>query len=198
MVCREPTRAFRGISIDSSSHAGLLNDHASYSRFFEYRWRRPAPQTIIISPEGGEKIDAYLDTAQLKLDAAQTNGSMIVAIITSPPGSGPPPHRHGNEDEMFMVLQGSVRYLSNGQWTAPVPPGTIVYTPRGAVHTFQNVGDTDSRQLLVSTPSGFEKFYARSAEIFAQAGDSPPDIAQLLAISDEFGIEFVPPLVVPK
>jgi quercetin dioxygenase-like cupin family protein len=153
------------------------------------------PQTLIIAPDGGDTIHAYGDTAQVMLSGEQTNGSMVVAVGTSPPGGGPPPHRHRNEDEMFIVLEGKIRFLANGQWTEPLAPGSIVYTPRGVVHTFQNVGETLCRQWIIATPSGFERFFSRSAEVFAAAGGGgPPDVARLLAISDQSGIEFVPPL----
>ena len=157
------------------------------------------PQTLVIPPDGGRKISAYGDTAQIKLSGEQTNGSMVVALGSTPPGGGPPPHRHLNEDEMFMVVEGSIRYFANGQWTEPLEPGSIVYTPRGAIHTFQNVGETPCRQWIIATPSGFERFFDRSAEIFAQAGTGgPPDMARLMAISNEFHIEFVPPLPIPQ
>jgi quercetin dioxygenase-like cupin family protein len=153
------------------------------------------PQTLIIPPDDGDTIRAYGDIAQVKLSGEQTNGSMVVVVGTSPPGGGPPPHRHRNEDEMFIVLEGQIRFFANGQWTEPLAPGSIVYTPRGAVHTFQNVGETLCRQWIIATPSGFERFFSRSAEVFAAAGaGGPPDMVRLLAISDECGIEFVPPL----
>lgn len=153
------------------------------------------PETLVILPEDGDTIHAYGDTALVKLSGEQTNGSMVVVVGTSPPGGGPPPHRHRNEDEMFIVLEGKIRFLANGQWTEPLPPGAVVYTPRGVVHTFQNVGETICRQWIIATPSGFERFFSRSAEVFAAAAaGGPPDMVRLLAISDECGIEFVPPL----
>jgi quercetin dioxygenase-like cupin family protein len=153
------------------------------------------PQTLIIPPDDGDTIHAYGDTALVKLSGEQTNGSMVVVVGTSPPGGGPPPHRHRNEDEMFIVLEGKIRFLANGQWTEPLAPGTIVYTPRGVVHTFQNVGETICRQWIIATPNGFERFFSRSAEVFAAAGaGAPPDMVRLLAISADCGIEFVPPL----
>jgi quercetin dioxygenase-like cupin family protein len=152
----------------------------------------PSPQTLIIPPDDGDTIHAYGDTALVKLSGEQT---MVVVVGTSPPGGGPPPHRHRNEDEMFIVMEGKIRFLVNGQWSEPLAPGTIVYTPRGVVHTFQNVGETLCRQWIIATPSGFERFFSRSAEVFAAAGGGgPPDVARLLAISDQSGIEFVPPL----
>jgi quercetin dioxygenase-like cupin family protein len=155
------------------------------------------PQTLVVPPSGGKTLSAYGDTTQIKLSGEQTNGSVVVITNSTPPQSGPPPHRHWNEDEMFLVLEGKVRFLANGQWTEPLEPGTLIYTPRGVVHTFQNVGETPSRQLVIGTPSGFELFFAKSAEIFAavEAG-VPPDLARILAISEEHGIEFVPPLAI--
>jgi len=154
------------------------------------------PQTFVVPPEGGQTLHAYGDTAQIKLSGQETNGSMVVALGSTPPGGGPPPHRHQNEDELFLVVEGSVRFLANGQWTEPLAPGSIVYTQRGAVHTFRNVGETPSWQWIIVTPSGFETFFSKSAEVFAAAGGGPPDMARLLAISAEHQIEFVPPLVV--
>ena len=158
----------------------------------------PEPRTLVIRPGEGKTLFAYGDTAQVKLSGEQTNGSMAVALNATPPGGGPPPHRHHNEDEMFVVLEGSIRFLANGEWTEPLPPGSIVYTPRGAVHTFQNAGETPCRQLVIATPSGFEQFFSKSAEAFAAASQAGmPDLSRLLAISEEYQIEFVPPLVVP-
>jgi hypothetical protein len=76
-------------------------------------------------------------------------------------------------------------------------PAVSRYTPLGVIHTFQNVGETPSRQLVIGTPSGFELFFSKSAEIFAAAeAGGPPDMARILAISEEHGIEFVPPLAI--
>ena len=153
-----------------------------------------APQTLVVPPDSGRKVHAYGDTSQIKLSGEETNGAMVVTLASTRPGSGPPPHRHRNEDEMFLVVEGRIRYFANGQWTEPLEPGSIVYTPRGAVHTFQNVGETPCRQYIIITPSGFEQFFAKSAEVFMAAAGGPPDLARLLALSDEYGIEFVPPL----
>jgi quercetin dioxygenase-like cupin family protein len=153
------------------------------------------PQTLIVAPDEGKTLHAYGDTAQIKLSGEQTKGSIVIALGTTPPGGGPPPHRHHNEDEIFLVVDGTVRFLANGEWTQPLKPGTIVYTPRGAIHTFQNIGETPCRQWIMATPSGFEQFFSKSAEVFAAVGAGGiPDMARILAISSEHQIEFVPPL----
>jgi len=84
-----------------------------------------------------------------------------------------------------------MRFLVNGEWRE-VGPGGVVYVPRGSVHTFQNIGTTPCRAWIIATPSGFENFFAKSAEVFAAAG--PPDMERVLSICDDHGIEFVPPI----
>lgn len=137
-------------------------------------------------------LQAFGDTVQVKLRGEQTQGSMTVVLDTTPPGGGPPPHIHHNEDELFLVLEGQYRFLANGHWTDVLGAGTVFYSPRGALHTFQNVGDTPCRHWVIATPSGFEQFFARCSDVFAQA--PPLDMAHILTISAEHGLEFVPPL----
>jgi uncharacterized cupin superfamily protein len=97
-------------------------------------------------------------------------------------------HYHLNEDEIFHVLEGQAAFLVNGKWHE-VGPGGAAYMPRGVVHTFKNVGKQPSRMLISTTPSGFEKFFARCAEEFATPGG--PDMARIIEIGIEHGIHFV-------
>ena len=155
------------------------------------------PRTLIIPPQAGNVLHAFGDTVQVKLDGTQTNDSLVVAIGTTPPGGGPPPHIHHGEDEMFLTIEGRFRFFANGEWSNPVEAGGVVYTPRGALHTFQNTGDMPSRHWIITTPSGFEQFFAKCADVFAAAtaAGGPPDMGQILSISEEHGLEFVPPIV---
>ena len=149
----------------------------------------PSTPTIIHAGEG-PVLKAFGDTVQVKLSGGHTGGSLAVGLGETPPGGGPPPHLHRNEDELFLVLEGRFRFLAEGRWTE-VGPGGVVYVPRNAVHTFQNIGDTPGRQWILTTPSGFESFFGKCAVVFA-AGD-PPDMGRILGICGEHGIEFVDP-----
>lgn len=154
----------------------------------------PSLATLIVPPEGGEILRAFGDTLNIKLDRRQTGGAFTLAHNTTPPGGGPPPHLHRNEDEMFIVISGQLRYFANGAWTEPLPPGSVVYTPRGGIHTFQNVGDIPSEEWIIATPSGFEQFFARCVPHFVDKA-VPPDLSTVVQISDEHGIEYRPPLI---
>ncbi len=152
----------------------------------------PARQTIIVRPEQGRVLEAFGDKVQVKLNGGDIQGSLVLALDSVPPGNGPPPHIHHQEDELFIVMEGSFRFLADDGWSEPVGPGGVVYTPRGVRHSFQNAGSTTGRLWILATPSGFEQFFGECAEVFA-AGN-PPDLAKILRISSEHAIEYVPPL----
>jgi quercetin dioxygenase-like cupin family protein len=106
----------------------------------------------------------------------------------TPPGGGPPPHYHLNEDETFHVIERRVAFLLNEAWNE-VGPGGTAFMPRGVVHTFKNIGDQPSRMLITTAPSGIEKFFARCAAEFAKP--DKPDMCRLAEIGVEHGIHFV-------
>jgi mannose-6-phosphate isomerase-like protein (cupin superfamily) len=153
-----------------------------------------AKRTIIVQPSEGKVLHAFGDTIQVKLSGEETDGSLILGLGSTPPGHGPPPHIHHREDELFIVVEGSFRFLGENGWSEPVGPGGIAYTPRGVRHTFQNAGTTTGKQWVLALPSGFEKFFGKCAEVFALGG--APDMQRIIAIASEHGLEFVPPLAV--
>jgi quercetin dioxygenase-like cupin family protein len=142
----------------------------------------------IIREKDTRVLHAFGEEVTILLDGEQTAGKLTMWTEITPPDGGPPPHYHSNDDEMFYVLEGRVAFLVNGEWHE-VGPGGAAYMPRGVVHTFKNIGDQPSRMLLTTTPSGFEKFFARCAEEFAKPGG--PDMSRIIKIGAEHGIHFV-------
>ena len=74
------------------------------------------------------------------------------------PGFGAPAHVSASEDKLFIVLEGTLKYLI-GEKTEVVEPGARVQVPKGIVHGFTNVGPVDARHILVSTPRRHEEFF---------------------------------------
>ena len=149
---------------------------------------QPTPCTFAVPPSGGRVIQAFGDEIIIHLSAEDTGGKYAMFTDLTPPGGGPPPHYHLNEDEWFFVLEGRVEFYKDNVW-AEVPVGTAVFTPRGMVHAFRNPGDKPLRMLIQTAPAGFESFLICCADEFAKPG--PPDMKRIIEISAEYGIHFV-------
>lgn len=133
---------------------------------------------------GGERI-------VIKVGGSDTGQALAVVEDTVQPGYAPPPHIHVEENEIFYVLEGSFTFMLAGE-AISAPPGTVVTVPKGAVHTFQNVGDVPGKLLAVVWPAvAFENFVAEAGTPEQPPG--PPDIAFLLAAAERNGIVVPPP-----
>jgi quercetin dioxygenase-like cupin family protein len=143
---------------------------------------------LVVPPGQGRVVRAFGSELTFHLTGEQTEGRQMLATILAPPGDGPPPHYHENEDETFLVQEGRMSFFLDGHWRE-VEPGTIVFAPKMSVHTLKNVGTTPARVLVSASPSGFEVFFARCAEEFAKPGG--PDMARIVEISTEHGIHYV-------
>lgn len=145
------------------------------------------PRVAVVPPAEASVVEAFGDRVTFHLTGRETGGKYTSFVVETPPGGGPPPHWHDNEDEWFLVLEGQAEFLKDGVWTA-VPAGSAVFAPRGSVHSFRNAGDTTLRQVVHTSPSGFETFFVRCAAAFHREGG--PDMAEIAAIAAEHGIHF--------
>ena len=146
-----------------------------------------APPHITFSGKANV-VRAYGDEATFLLEGQHTGGRYTMFIYVTPPGGGPPPHYHATEDEWWHVLEGTARFLADGQWV-DVPAGGAVFMPKGNVHTFKNNTDRPLKQLIHIAPSGFENFFRKSAEEFAKPGG--PDMDRIMQIAAAHDIYFV-------
>lgn len=67
----------------------------------------------------------------------ESAGSTFAMEALVPPGGGPPPHVHRQEDETFYVLDGELEFLL-GEELVTGRTGDVVFVPRGTVHRFRN------------------------------------------------------------
>ena len=97
-------------------------------------------------------------------------GAVVSAteIVVPPRSAGPPLHRH-DFDEAFYVLDGELTFQIDGVLTTGTP-GALRFAPRNVVHALANHGEVPARYLLICTPAGFERHWAREA---AQAAGTP-------------------------
>ena len=152
------------------------------------------PQSIVLQSGAGEMIHAYGDTVQMKLSAEATGGLLSLGLLTPPPRGGPPLHRHTREEELFIVIEGRFRFVSDGV-ESEAGPGSVVFLPRNTVHAFQVISETPGKAWVHVYPGGFETFFRRSAAIFVEAAGGAPDMARIMEAAAAQGIEILgPPL----
>ena len=125
----------------------------------------------------------------VKADTKQTNASMTVLDFVVASKAGPALHTHLREDELWYVIEGDFRFKA-GDVILRASTGGLAFGPRGTPHCFQNIGDASGRLLVVSTPSGLERFFEQFAEL---AG--PVDLEKLAGIGLANWVEFVGPPV---
>jgi uncharacterized cupin superfamily protein len=70
------------------------------------------------------------------------------------------------------VLQGKLSVQICDQ-TFTGGPGTCMFSPRGAAHTFSNAGNGPCRYLQIDSGPGRERFFEEIARVFP--GDTPID-----------------------
>jgi quercetin dioxygenase-like cupin family protein len=121
------------------------------------------------------------------LEAADTNGSVAMFEFTVPAGAKVPvPHFHKAYDETIYGVEGVVTFTVDGK-AVDVGPGETCFIPRGAVHGFNNLKQTDVKALAVITPALLgPEFFSEAAAIVNAGG--PPDVEKLKAVLLKHGL----------
>lgn len=122
--------------------------------------------------------------------AEDTGGAVSMLTIEVPAGRGAPPHVHGREDEIFLILEGEYLFRAGGECFS-AGPGTKVFLPRGLAHAFRVVGETDGRHVLMTVPGGMERLFFEMEE---RGLELPADAAELRRLAETgYGLTFLPP-----
>lgn len=121
------------------------------------------------------------------LEAADTNGTLAMFEFTVPVGVRmPQPHSHKNFDETVYGVEGVVTFTVEGK-TMDLGPGDSCFIPRGAVHGFNNLKQTDAKGLAVITPALLGPEFFKDAAAVVNAG-GPPDLEKLKAVMAKHGL----------
>ena len=108
------------------------------------------------------------------LRSEETGGHVsVVEVVVAPHSAGPPLHTH-DFDEAFYLLEGELIFQVE-EALVTKGAGELVFAPRNVAHTLANHSDAPARYVLVCTPAGFERHWARMAA--EAAGVEPPDWA---------------------
>jgi mannose-6-phosphate isomerase-like protein (cupin superfamily) len=134
--------------------------------------------TVLETPTG--------DCVIVKADTSKTNGSLTVLEFLIGPNEGPALNTHLREDELWYVIEGDFRFKASDAMLQ-ASTGGMAFGPRNTPHCFQNVGDTPGRLLVITTPSGLERFFQQFAELLPR----PIGPEKLAAVGHANWVEFV-------
>lgn len=127
------------------------------------------------------------------LTARETGGKLGAFASDAAPGDGPPRHRHLKADEVFVVLQGRLRFWCAGE-AYERSAGETFHIPAGVEHTFVVV--EHARWIAILSPGGLESFFPAVAALGLEI---PRDLAEIKAIAARFDMEITgPPLGHPQ
>ncbi len=156
-----------------------------------------ANEAIVQAPGAGRRLSFLNHLATVKVPS-EGGRSMSVVEFLAPRGFGPPEHRHNDEDELFVVMEGEIRYSTGGD-TFAGPAGSIAYLPRAVPHSFQVVSDM-ARILNVTASSSviprFDEMVQALGAPFDGEGlpePGPIDPAEVAAVCADHGIDVVGP-----
>ena len=94
-----------------------------------------------------------------KISPVQVSGNYdMVMGETGPQVPGPPPHFHSKMHELFVVLEGEMEFMVNGE-IRTVGQGESVDLPENTIHTFSNKSDAPCKWVNVHSPKGFLSFF---------------------------------------
>ena len=134
----------------------------------------------------------------IQISSADGEDGTCVIEHRLPHGDSPPLHVHRNEDEVFHVLEGRMRFLINGH-ERMVGAGETFIAPKGVPHTYRVESPEGAHTLTVTRGSDFETMVRKASRAAARpdlppmAAPTPEMIAALTRLCAENGIDLVGP-----
>ena len=90
-------------------------------------------------------------TLTMLLDAAATDGQLMMGRFDVRSGEAPPYHKHLHEDEIFMLIAGTALVWYDDQ-EYELAEGGVVFLPKNVPHAYRVTADL----LMINTPAGIE------------------------------------------
>ncbi len=113
-------------------------------------------EPIVLGPGEGRVYEFGAMRGVFKADGPETGDRYCVSEWSlGPGGSGPGPHSHEANEELFLVTEGVMSFLVGEAWV-DAPVGTFIRVPAGMTHDFANRGAGPAAAFNVFVPGGFE------------------------------------------
>ena len=127
------------------------------------------PEGVIFRGPGcGRTYQCGSMRAVFKADGEETGSRYSVSEWwLEPHSSGPGPHSHAENDEIFFVLEGTASILAGETWLE-APRGSFLRIGAGVTHDFENRTGAPVGLFNVFIPGGFEENMPSIVRWFAE------------------------------
>ena len=112
---------------------------------------------------------------------------LTVIEMTIAPGMGAPAHVSFQEDKLFHITDGTLRFIIGDQHL-DAGPGSHIFVAKGDVHGFSAAGDSPAKMTLVSTPARHDRFFQALSDL-----PVPHDPEKVAAVCQAFQQAIVGP-----
>jgi quercetin dioxygenase-like cupin family protein len=100
--------------------------------------------------------------AKIRVSQSENKDAITVIEHKMPCGYAPPLHIHKNQDEVFHILRGRLRF-EVGNETFHAQAGDILTAPKGVPHRFIVESLDGAHGLTITTGNDFEAFVSESS-----------------------------------
>jgi mannose-6-phosphate isomerase-like protein (cupin superfamily) len=114
--------------------------------------------TTANSLEQEEILSVSGNDITVKIEGNKTNNAYSLFELSVPPAVGAGLHIDKDWDEFWHVMEGTFAFTLNGE-QIELNAGGFAYGPKGIPHSFKNVGETTGKLVMLTKPSGLEKFF---------------------------------------
>jgi len=143
----------------------------------------------LVEPEAGHRVWLGGVGVDFRIPGELTGGALSIVEHPVLPRTLVPPHVHGSEDELSIVLEGRFG-VRIGDEIFEAGPGSYVYKPRAVPHAFWNATNEPARLIEIIWPAGFERFFDELAVAYDDGQGVPaPDLVGDLA--RRYDVEFL-------
>jgi mannose-6-phosphate isomerase-like protein (cupin superfamily) len=121
----------------------------------------------------------------IKVHGGQTENAYSVFELHVPPNVGAGLHIDKDWDEWWHVIEGTFVFMLNGE-RIELNAGGFAYGPKGVPHSFKNAGEATGKLVMITMPSGLEKFFRNIHEASLHGS---PDKETFVSIMKSHNIE---------
>ncbi len=111
-------------------------------------------EVLVLGPGEGRAYAVGAMTGVFKAAGDECGDRFCVSEWSvEPGGDGPGPHHHDENEELFLVTEGTMAFRVGDEWL-DAPAGTFLRIPAGVTHDFANRTAAPARAFNVFLPGG--------------------------------------------